>query len=371
VGQKACLVESTFLPGKPRDTRAQRLAIRRSVMLWGARASYETTSTSADSFTSGSSVLDNLEDVASKLWETNGSSGKEKRTLEFVKYEGLGNDFIMVNNLDSDSPIITPEEASRLCDRHLGIGGDGVIFVMKDKDRYNGIDDDYYQMRIYNSDGSEPEMCGNGVRCVGKYLAEIKKAKAPKRYNVLTLGGNMILDIREDGQVCVDMGPPILNAPDVPTKLKAEGEVVKAPLEVDGKTWSVTCVSMGNPHCVTFGEHGGEELNVDSLPLEQIGPLFEHHEMFPARTNTEFVERISRTHLKMRVWERGAGATQACGTGACAVVVAAVKEGHSERNCVVDLPGGPLEIEWREADNHIYMTGPAKRVFHGLIPLEG
>ncbi|KAG0626553.1 hypothetical protein M758_2G134800 [Ceratodon purpureus] len=267
----------------------------------------------------------------------------------------------MVNNLDSPVPIITPVEAVRLCDRHTGIGGDGVIFVMRDNENY--------QMRIYNSDGTEPEMCGNGIRCVAKYLAELEKATAPKSYKVLTLAGYMILELREDGQVCVDMGPPYLEAAEIPTKLAAKGEVVKAPLVVDGKTWSVTCVSMGNPHCITFGEEGGEGLNVDAIPLEQIGPLFEHHEMFPARTNTEFVEVISRTHLKMRVWERGAGATQACGTGACALVVAAVKEGRAERNCTVDLPGGPLEIEWRESDNHIYMTGPAERVFQGSVVL--
>ncbi|KAG0587089.1 hypothetical protein KC19_2G140100 [Ceratodon purpureus] len=353
---------AAFLPGKPLGTRAQRLAVRRSVLLWGARANLDS---ATDLFTDaatgragGGSVK--LENRLEKVFDV--VKGKEsKRTLEFVKYHGIGNDFIMVNNLDSPVPIITPAEAVRLCDRHTGIGGDGVIFVMRDNENY--------QMRIYNSDGTEPEMCGNGIRCVAKYLAELEKATAPQSYKVLTLAGYMILELREDGQVCVDMGPPYLEAAEIPTKLAAKGEVVKAPLVVDGKTWSVTCVSMGNPHCITFGEEGGEGLNVDAIPLEQIGPLFEHHEMFPARTNTEFVEVISRTHLKMRVWERGAGATQACGTGACALVVAAVKEGRAERNCTVDLPGGPLEIEWRESDNHIYMTGPAERVFQGSVVL--
>ncbi|XP_021911670.1 diaminopimelate epimerase, chloroplastic-like [Carica papaya] len=172
-------------------------------------------------------------------------------------------------------------------------------------------------------------------------------------------------------QVRVDMGEPILNAPDVPTKLPAnkDDSVVKSELVVDGLTWNVTCVSMGNPHCVTFGTKGDQKLVVDELNLAEIGPKFEHHAMFPARTNTEFVEVFSRSHLKMRVWERGAGATLACGTGACAVVVAAVLEGHSDRKCTVDLPGGPLDIEWREEDNHVYMTGPAEVVFYGSVPL--
>eukprot|EP01018_Ginkgo_biloba_P014089 Gb_29214 [translate_table: standard] len=168
-------------------------------------------------------------------------------------------------------------------------------------------------------------------------------------------------------QVMVDMGEPILRAADVPTKLPGvkDGAAVKAELVVDGKTWIVTCVSMGNPHCVTFSSKDCEVLDVNSLTLEQVGPLFEHHEMFPPRTNTEFVQVLSSSHLRMRVWERGAGATLACGTGACAVVVAAVLEGRSERKCLVDLPGGPLEIEWNKNDNHVYMTGPGEKVFFG------
>ncbi|CAK9206120.1 unnamed protein product [Sphagnum jensenii] len=292
-----------------------------------------------------------------------GMSGSLQRTVDFVKYEGLGNDFIMINNLDSLDLKLSATDAVHLCDRHLGVGADGVIFVLRDEEDF--------RMRIYNSDGSEPEMCGNGIRCVAKYLAELENTREPKSYKVLTGAGYMTVELRKDGQVCVDMGAPILNAPDVPTTLATTGEVVKAPLEVDGKTYTVTCVSMGNPHCVTFGEQGSQGWDVDVLPLEKIGPLFEHHSVFPARINTEFVQVLTPSHLKMRVWERGAGATQACGTGACAVVVAAVKEGRSERNCVVELPGGPLEIEWSENDNHIYMTGPARRVFHGIATLEG
>ncbi|MFS7951457.1 putative diaminopimelate epimerase [Helianthus anomalus] len=157
------------------------------------------------------------------------------------------------------------------------------------------------------------------------------------------------------------MGEPVVKASDIPTKIppNKNESVVKAQIEVDGVNCNVTCVSMGNPHCVTFGTTENQNLLVDEINLADIGPKFEHHTLFPARTNTEFVQVFSRSHLKMRVWERGAGATLACGTGACAAVVAAILEGLSERNCSVDLPGGPLEIEWREEDNHVYMTGPA------------
>uniref|UniRef100_A0A804N5J3 diaminopimelate epimerase n=1 Tax=Zea mays TaxID=4577 RepID=A0A804N5J3_MAIZE len=265
---------------------------------------------------------------------------------------------------DSSVPKVTPEEAAKLCDRNFGIGADGVIFVMPG---VNGAD---YTMRIFNSDGSEPEMCGNGVRCFARFIAEIENLQGTNRFTIHTGAGKIVPEIQSDGQVKVDMGEPILSGLDIPTKLLATKNkaVVQAELAVEGLTWHVTCVSMGNPHCVTFGAN---ELKVDDLKLSEIGPKFEHHEMFPARTNTEFVQVLSRSHLKMRVWERGAGltvgATLACGTGACAVVVAAVLEGRAERKCVVDLPGGPLEIEWREDDNHVYMTGPAEVVFYGSV----
>uniref|UniRef100_A0A0E0JBB8 diaminopimelate epimerase n=1 Tax=Oryza nivara TaxID=4536 RepID=A0A0E0JBB8_ORYNI len=286
---------------------------------------------------------------------------ESERALHFVKYQGLGNDFIMVDNRDSAVPKVTPEEAAKLCDRNFGVGADGVIFVMPG---VNGAD---YTMRIFNSDGSEPEMCGNGVRCFARFIAELENLQGTHSFKIHTGAGLIIPEIQNDGKVKVDMGQPILSGPDIPTKLPSTKNeaVVQADLAVDGSTWQVTCVSMGNPHCVTFGTKELKVLHVDDLKLSDIGPKFEHHEMFPARTNTEFVEVLSRSHLKMRVWERGAGATLACGTGACAVVVAAVLEGRAEQKCVVDLPGGPLEIEWREDDNHIYMTGPAEAVFYG------
>lgn len=262
-------------------------------------------------------------------------------------------------------PRVTPEQAVKLCDRNFGVGADGVIFVMPGT---NGTD---YTMRIFNSDGSEPEMCGNGVRCFARYIAELENIQGTKSFTIHTGAGLIVPEIQSDGKVKVDMGQPILSPVDVPTKLPANnnGAAIQAELVVDGVTWNVTCVSMGNPHCVTFGTKNSKGLQVDDLKLEEVGPKFEHHEMFPSRTNTEFVQVFSRSHLKMRVWERGAGATLACGTGACAVVVAAVLEGHSERTCIVDLPGGPLEIEWREGDNHVYMTGPAEVVFYGSSPL--
>ncbi|THG15600.1 hypothetical protein TEA_009148 [Camellia sinensis var. sinensis] len=249
---------------------------------------------------------------------------KQTGILHFVKYHGLGNDFILVDNRDSMEPRVTPEQAVKLCDRNFGIGADGVIFAMPGT---NGTD---YTMRIFNSDGSEPEMCGNGVRCFARFIAELDNLHGRHSFTIHTGAGLIVPEIQDDGKVRVDMGEPILKASNVPTKLPAnEGQsVVKSELNVDGVTWNVTCVSMGNPHCVTFGTKGSQ---VDELNLAQIGPKFEHHEMFPARTNTEFVQVFSRSHLKMRVWERGAGATLACGTGACAVVVAAVLEGHAGR----------------------------------------
>ncbi|XP_078180939.1 diaminopimelate epimerase, chloroplastic-like [Carex rostrata] len=290
---------------------------------------------------------------------------KASDVLHFVKYHGLGNDFIMVDNRDSIEPRITPEQAVKLCDRNFGIGGDGVIFVMPGT---NGAD---YTMRIFNSDGSEPEMCGNGVRCFARFIAELENLQGNHSFTIHTGAGLIVPEIQKDGQVKVDMGQPILSGPEIPTKIPAtqNNAVVKAGLEVDGLTWNVTCVSMGNPHCITFGTTNSQGLEVDKINLAEVGPKFEHHEVFPARTNTEFVQILSRSHLKMRVWERGAGATLACGTGACATVVAAVLEGHADRICTVDLPGGPLEIEWREEDNHIYMTGPAQSVFYGSVLL--
>ena len=278
--------------------------------------------------------------------------------IEFTKYHGLGNDFILIDNRSSSEPCLTPERAVDLCDRHFGIGADGVIFALPGQ---NGND---YTMRIFNSDGSEPEMCGNGIRCLAKFLADLEVAElgSERSYHIHTLAGVITPRLENNGRVTVDMGQPQLNASEIPTTLiSPEQKVVNQPLEVAGQSWDVTCVSMGNPHCVTFVE------DVASIPLETIGPQFEHHPVFPQRTNTEFIQVVRSDYLKMRVWERGAGATLACGTGACASLVAGVLTGKCDRRATVELPGGCLEIEWSQTDGRVYMSGPAERVFAGSI----
>ncbi len=278
--------------------------------------------------------------------------------LEFTKYQGLGNDFILVDNRDSTTPKVTPEQAIKLCDRHFGIGGDGVIFALPGQD---GTD---YTMRIFNSDGSEPEMCGNGIRCMARFIADLEGAKAKESYTIHTLAGLIVPQLTADGQVTVDMGKPRLAASDIPTTLVgADGQSIDQPLTIAGQTWQVTNVSMGNPHCITFVD------DVAAIDLEKIGPQFEHHPAFPQRTNTEFIEVVRPDYLKMRVWERGAGITLACGTGACAALVAAVLNGKSDRKATIALPGGPLLIEWA-ADDKIFMTGPAERAFTGSVTIE-
>ncbi len=276
-------------------------------------------------------------------------------TISFTKYHGLGNDFILIDNRHQSQPILTPEQAIKLCDRNFGIGADGVIFALPGEEQAD------YTMRIFNSDGSEPEMCGNGIRCLAKFIAELDNNNQTK-YNIHTGAGLIVPELKGDGQVTVDMGQPRLLASEIPTTLSNSDEkVVAQSLEVAGKSWSVTCVSMGNPHCITFVE------DVTIIDLAKIGPEFEHHPVFPERTNTEFIQVISPKYVKMRVWERGAGATLACGTGACASVVAGVLTQKNERLVTVELPGGCLEIEWSTTDQKIYMTGPAEKVFTGII----
>ncbi len=279
-------------------------------------------------------------------------------SVEFTKYHGLGNDFILVDNRASTEPCLTPDRAIDLCDRHFGIGADGVIFALPGRD---GTD---YTMRIFNSDGSEPEMCGNGIRCLGRFLADLEtvdRGVAKQKYLIHTLAGVMTPKLEDNGQVTVDMGVPHLLAAEIPTTLASAGQrVIDRALEVADQTWQVTCVSMGNPHCITFVD------DVAAIPLEQIGSQFEHHAVFPQRINTEFIQVVRSDYLKMRVWERGAGITLACGTGACASLVAGVLTGRCDRRATIELPGGCLEIEWT-IDDRIYMTGPARRVFSGTF----
>ena len=289
--------------------------------------------------------------------------------IEFTKYHGLGNDFILVDNRHSCEPVVTPEQAVVLCDRHFGIGADGVIFALAGQ---NGTD---YTMRIFNSDGSEPEMCGNGIRCLAKFIADLEGSEmhppqpplskggseSQVEYRIHTGAGVIVTELRSDGQVKVDMGVPRLLAAEIPTTLAPpDAKVIDVAIEVADKSWSVTCVSMGNPHCITFVD------DVSAVDLETVGPQFEHHPAFPQRTNTEFIQVIRSDYVKMRVWERGAGVTLACGTGACATVVAGVLTGKCDRTTAVELPGGVLQIEWSEVSGRIYMTGPAQRVFTGI-----
>lgn len=276
-------------------------------------------------------------------------------SIEFTKYQGLGNDFVLIDNRHQPQPCLTPEQSGKVCDRHFGVGADGVIFLLP------GQQEADYTMRIINSDGSEPEMCGNGIRCLARFIAELEPATQAS-YRIQTPAGIITPELKPDGQVTVDMGQPRLTAAEIPTKLShADAKVIDQALKVADQSWLVTCVSMGNPHCITFVE------DVMAIPLETLGPQFEHHPMFPQRINTEFIEIVQPDYLKMRVWERGAGITLACGTGACAALVAGVLTGRCQQKATIQLPGGPLVINWPGADQAVYMTGPAEKVFSGSI----
>jgi len=277
--------------------------------------------------------------------------------MKFTKMQGLGNDYIYVNCLNET--IERPSEVAKfVSDRHFGIGSDGLVLIMPSKTAD-------FQMRMFNSDGSEAEMCGNAIRCVGKYLYD-NRLTDKTAVRVDTLAGIKILDMMlENGKVVlvkVDMGEPILKPADIPV-ISNKDLFVSEPVRVDGKTYGLTCVSMGNPHAVTYVD------DVAGFPLEVVGRSIETHGLFPRKINVEFVQVIDRKNLRMRVWERGAGETLACGTGACAVLVASVLNEICERKASIKLLGGELSIEWSDKDNHVYMTGPAVKVFDGEIDL--
>lgn len=278
--------------------------------------------------------------------------------MKFTKMHGIGNDYVYVDCTKQE--LACPGEISRfVSDRHFGIGSDGMILI-------RNSDTADFRMDMYNSDGSQGEMCGNGIRCVAKYVYDYGLTDKTE-ISVETLAGIKYLKLTvENGKVAkvrVNMGEPILTPAQIPVAADRE-PVVKEPIEVCGKKWEMTCVSMGNPHAVIF-----IDTPVKEFPLEQIGPHFENHERFPRRTNTEFVRVLDAHTMEMRVWERGSGETLACGTGTCATAVAAVLNGLCERNVTVHLLGGDLEIEWNEADNCVYMTGTATTVFDGVIEL--
>ena len=278
--------------------------------------------------------------------------------LKFTKMHGCGNDYVYFNCFEQE--VADPEALSiRLSDRHFGIGGDGIVLICPSE-----VAD--AKMRMFNADGSEGKMCGNATRCIGKYMYEHGLISKPEM-TLETLSGIKILKMtEEDGKITsvrVDMGKAILKPSEIPTKYTGD-TAVSVPLTVDGTEYAVTCVSMGNPHCIVFVDQ-----DVNTLDLPKIGPSFENHEMFPERINTEFIRMIDDHTLQMRVWERGSGETLACGTGACAAAVASVLNGYCPKgeDITIHLIGGDLKI--RYTDEAVYLTGPATTVFEGSIEL--
>ena len=274
--------------------------------------------------------------------------------MKFTKMQGIGNDYVYVNCLQET--IENPSElAKKISDRHYGVGSDGLIMI-------NPSDKADFEMEMYNADGSRGEMCGNGIRCVAKYVYDYGLTDKTS-ISVETLAGIKYLDLTvEDGKVVlvkVDMGKPMLRPEEVPVVSEKE-EVIDEPITVDGQEYRMTCVSMGNPHAVVFIDQ-----DVKEFPLETVGVKFDNHERFPKRVNTEFVNVLDRHTAQMRVWERGSGETLACGTGACAVAVACALNGLTEDEVTVKLLGGDLQIKWDREKNTVYMTGPAEVVFDG------
>ena len=267
---------------------------------------------------------------------------------KFEKWQGCGNDFVLIDRGNND--IDEPERIKFLCDRHFGIGADGVIYVMSSTKAAT-------RMRIFNADGTEAEMCGNGLRCFARYLLSGDKFFSDDELTVETGAGILTVSMKYD-LVTVDMGEPIFAADKIPVSGFGSKKLIAEPIEVDGVNYKMTCVSMGNPHCVIFVD------DISAVDLEHVGPKFETHKFFPRKTNTEFVQRVGQNRLRMRVWERGSGITMACGTGACATAVAANLNGIAGRQSTVVLDGGELQIDWRE-NNHIFMTGAAEKVFAG------
>ncbi|MCI1960054.1 MAG: diaminopimelate epimerase [Clostridia bacterium] len=274
--------------------------------------------------------------------------------MKFTKMQGCGNDYVYINCFEEK--VENPNKlAVEMSERHFGVGSDGLILICP-------TDEADFRMRMFNSDGSESEMCGNGIRCVGKYVYD-KGLTNKTNVSIITLAGikYLNLNIGKDGKVdtaTVDMGEPILKAEDIPVK-SDKYPVIDEEIQILDKTFKFTCVSMGNPHAVTYVD------NVSDFDVEKYGKVAEVDTHFPSKVNAEFVEKVSDDFLKMRVWERGAGETLACGTGTCATVVASVLKGLCKRTTTVQLLGGNLTIEWRKSNNHVYMTGPARYSFEG------
>lgn len=273
--------------------------------------------------------------------------------MKFTKMHGCGNDYVYVNGF-TEKLADKPKAVVALSDRHFGIGSDGVIFI-------NPSQQADFEMEMYNADGTRAEMCGNGIRCVGKYVYDHGMTDKTS-ITVESFGKVKYLDLTvENGKVVkvkVNMGKPELTAKDVPV-VSVHEQVIDEEIIVKGKSYRMTCVSMGNPHAVVFMD------DVEHLAIEEIGPYFENHERFPNRTNTEFVQVIDDSHVKMRVWERGTGETLACGTGCCATAVACVLNHLTGAHVTVQVLGGEIEIYWDQKENLVYMTGPAVTVFEG------
>ena len=288
--------------------------------------------------------------------------------IAFTKMHGCGNDYLYVNGaqakIENDKK---PEAVRRLSDRHFGIGGDGVIFIHPLTGEEAGQQADF-EMEMYNADGSRAEMCGNGIRCVAKYVYD-KGLTDKETLRIVSCGNVKILELAVQGGkvtgVKVNMGSPVLKAEDIPV-VSGQEEAIAERIEVEGKEYKMTCVSMGNPHAVIFME-GHEDLG--SFDIEKVGPHFENHMRFPKRVNTEFAKVIDRYTIQMRVWERGTGETLACGTGACATAVAGILNGLTQEEVTVKLLGGELNIRWDRGENLVYMTGPAETVFEGEVEL--
>ncbi|HFQ8049268.1 TPA: diaminopimelate epimerase [Pseudomonas putida] len=274
--------------------------------------------------------------------------------LRFTKMHGLGNDF-MVLDLVSQHAHIQPKHAKQWGDRHTGIGFDQLLIVEAPKNPE--VD---FRYRIFNADGSEVEQCGNGARCFARFVLD-KRLTAKKRIRVETKSGIIVLDVQNDGQVSVDMGPPRFIPAEIP--FVADAQALSYPLEVDGQLHSIAAVSMGNPHAVLRVD------DVRTAPVHELGPKIENHPRFPQRVNAGFIQVIDRHRANLRVWERGAGETQACGTGACAAAVAAISQGWMDSPVSLDLPGGRLHIEWAGPGKPVLMTGPAVRVYEGQVRL--
>ena len=279
--------------------------------------------------------------------------------MKFTKMQGCGNDYVYVNGFVEKLEMqAKPDIVRRLSDRHFGIGGDGVIFINPSR-----IAD--FEMEMWNADGTRAQMCGNGIRCVAKYVYDYGLTDKTS-LTIESFGKIKYIDLTlENGKVSrvkVNMGAPILAAREVPVVSENE-RVIDEEIEVDGNTYRMTCVSMGNPHAVVFMD------DIKNLEIEKVGPYFENHERFPERTNTEFVKVIDRNTVEMRVWERGTGETLACGTGCCAIVVACCLNGLTENKVTVKVLGGELLCEWDREENLVYMTGPAVSVFEGTISI--